>query len=153
MAKVERGATHKKSTEAMTEEELAAYYQAHKGDEAMWEADAAPPRAVGKAQIRSVFSLRFSRAELATVGAIAQRHGLTYSEAIRRAILAYGSVGRRWEYRDQLAAEADVVQVANDLSTEGWELISTAPHSETQCRLFFKRPAGAHFVVVTAQNA
>ncbi|MBM2813073.1 MAG: hypothetical protein HW416_3832 [Chloroflexi bacterium] len=141
MTKAGRGATHDKPLEEMTEGELAAYYQAHKDDQDMWEADPAPPRVAGKAPIRSVFSVRFSRAELATIDAIAQQHGLTCSEAIRRAVIAYGSVARRWEYRDQLAAENDVVRVANDLSAEGWELISTAPHSAAEYHLFFKRAA------------
>ena len=126
----------------MTEAELAAYYQAHKDDQDVWEADPAPPQpSADKGKVRAVYSVRFSRPELATIDAIAQQHGITYSEAIRRAVLAYGSVERRWEYRGEIAAEDDVVRLANDLGGQGWELVSTALRSATEYHIFFKRPA------------
>jgi len=71
-------------TDAMTEEELIKFHEEHKGDLSLW---SAKPVAAQVKKGSTVFSLRFSRDELALLRARAELEGVTVAEFIRRAAM------------------------------------------------------------------
>ena len=78
------------SEEPESEEEPARYFDEHRGDVSLWEEKPAKIR-VRRGGASVVFSVRFSKEELAQLQETAGRRGVTISELIRTAALA--SVG------------------------------------------------------------
>jgi hypothetical protein len=90
----------------MTEEELAAYFQAHKDDSAVWAQQGRGLR-VGPEGVSTVFSVRLSPEQLTALLVAAEAAGTTTSEFIRSAALAEAErvsadPGRREELRAAL---------------------------------------------------
>ena len=77
------------------EQERAAFYQAHKDDEDMWEDVEPPKRRKGRPSkgLKATITVRFTEEEADIIRAEAQATGATYSEVIRNAIRAKATVG------------------------------------------------------------
>ncbi len=78
--------------EPQTEQEWAAYYQAHKDDPDLWsEPVPAPPRRRGRPSrgLEARITVRFTREELALIDRIAAAEGKSYVDVIRHAVHAY----------------------------------------------------------------
>lgn len=71
-------------TDAMTEEDIIKFHEEHKGDLSIW---ADKPVAAQVKKGSTVFSLRFSRDELALLRTRAELEGVTVAEFIRRAAM------------------------------------------------------------------
>lgn len=80
-----------KPVQEMSEQEVAEYYQAHKDDLDDWE-EAPPPRRRGRPGkgLKFAITIRFSEEESAIIRRAAEVEGATFSEAVRRAVRAYG---------------------------------------------------------------
>ena len=77
--------------EEMTEQEVADYYQAHKDDLDDWEEVPPPPRRGRPSKgLKFAITIRFSKEESAIIRRAAEVEGATFSEAVRRAVRAYG---------------------------------------------------------------
>jgi hypothetical protein len=70
----------------MSEEEIAQYYDEHRGDTSLWEEKPRQAR-IRPSESSIVISVRFSRQELAQVRLRAEQEGKTISEVIRSAVL------------------------------------------------------------------
>ena len=77
--------------EPKTEQEWADYYQAHKDDPELWgEPVPAPKKSRGRPSrnMGARISVRFTPEEMAGIRALAAAQGATYSEVVRRAVIA-----------------------------------------------------------------
>jgi hypothetical protein len=74
-----------------SEKELAAYYQAHRGDPEEWgELEEGPiERRVHRTGLSVSIAVRFSPEEAAAIRQTAKREGKTYSEVVRTAVHRY----------------------------------------------------------------
>lgn len=80
--------TSAKNPDDMDEEELASFYEAHKGDVSLWRREPLKIRSRrGKGPTTS-FAVRLAPAELEELQAAAAQDGVTLSEFIRRSSLA-----------------------------------------------------------------
>jgi len=87
--------TEATATEAMTEEELARYYEERKEDLSQWETKPRKIR-VRRGGPSTVFSIRFAPEELKLIQDVAESREVTISDFIRRSALeaATGSVAK-----------------------------------------------------------